>query len=159
MPELLMIAIYIIGGLILLYFGANWLVQGAITLALHLGLSPLIVGLTVVALGTSVPEALVTVRAAIGHQGGITGRVLSKCSRNSSSSTRGLLSSRGAATAAVSQLMVQPGNFCFRPGRMQVVRKTSPSAPILMMRILCIFLPVGPKPLRTASRLLADIYR
>jgi len=70
MPEL-MIAIYIIGGLILLYFGANWLVQGAITLALHLGLSPLIVGLTVVALGTSVPEALVSVRAAIGHQGGI----------------------------------------------------------------------------------------
>ena len=71
MPELLMIAIYIIGGLILLYFGANWLVQGAITLALHLGLSPLIVGLTVVALGTSVPEALVSLRAAIGHQGGI----------------------------------------------------------------------------------------
>ena len=71
MPELLMIAIYIIGGLILLFFGANWLVQGAITLALHLGLSPLIVGLTVVALGTSVPEALVSVQAAIGHQGGI----------------------------------------------------------------------------------------
>jgi cation:H+ antiporter len=70
MPEL-MIAIYIIGGLVLLYFGANWLVQGAITLALHLGLSPLIVGLTVVALGTSVPEALVSVQAAIGHQGGI----------------------------------------------------------------------------------------
>ena len=66
-----MIAIYIIGGLILLYFGANWLVQGAITLALHLGLSPLIVGLTVVALGTSVPEALVSVQAAIGNQGGI----------------------------------------------------------------------------------------
>ena len=71
MPELIMIAIYIIGGLILLYFGANWLVQGAITLSLHLGLSPLIVGLTVVALGTSLPEALVSVQAAIGHQGGI----------------------------------------------------------------------------------------
>ena len=71
MPQVVMIAIYIIGGLILLYFGANWLVQGAITLALHLGLSPLIVGLTVVALGTSVPEALVSVQAAIGHQGGI----------------------------------------------------------------------------------------
>ncbi|MCH2267548.1 MAG: calcium/sodium antiporter, partial [SAR324 cluster bacterium] len=54
-----------------LYFGADWLVQGAVTLALHLGLSPLIVGLTVVALGTSVPEALVSVQAAIGHQGGI----------------------------------------------------------------------------------------
>ena len=38
---------------------------------MHLGLSPLIVGLTVVALGTSLPEALVSVQAAIGHQGGI----------------------------------------------------------------------------------------
>ena len=66
-----MIGIYILGGLILLYFGANGLVRGAISLALHLGLSPLIVGLTVVALGTSVPEALVSVQAAIGHQGGI----------------------------------------------------------------------------------------
>ena len=71
MPELLMIALYITGGLVLLYFGADWLVQGAVTLALHLGLSPLIVGLTVVALGTSVPEALVSVQAALGHQGGI----------------------------------------------------------------------------------------
>jgi len=44
---------------------------GAVTLALHLGLSPLIVGLTVVALGTSIPETLVSVQAAIGHQGGI----------------------------------------------------------------------------------------
>ncbi len=71
MPELLMIALYITGGLVLLFFGADWLVQGAVTLALHLGLSPLIVGLTVVALGTSVPEALVSVQAALGHQGGI----------------------------------------------------------------------------------------
>jgi len=70
-PELLLITLYITGGLVLLYFGADWLVKGAITLALHLGLSPLIVGLTVVALGTSVPEALVSVQAAIGHQGGI----------------------------------------------------------------------------------------
>jgi cation:H+ antiporter len=71
MPELLLIALYITGGLVLLYFGADWLVNGAITLSLHFGLSPLIVGLTVVALGTSVPEALVSVQAAIGHQGGI----------------------------------------------------------------------------------------
>ena len=71
MPELLLIAIYITGGLVMLYFGADWLVNGAITLSLHFGLSPLIVGLTVVALGTSVPEALVSVQAAIGHQGGI----------------------------------------------------------------------------------------
>ena len=61
----MIITLYIIGGLILLYFGADWLVQGAVTLALHLGLSPLIVGLTVVALGTSIPETLVSVQAAI----------------------------------------------------------------------------------------------
>ena len=67
----MIITLYIVGGLVLLYFGADWLVQGAVTLALHLGLSPLIVGLTVVALGTSIPETLVSVQAAIGHQGGI----------------------------------------------------------------------------------------
>ena len=66
-----MIAILIVGGLVLLFFGADWLVKGAVTMALHLGLSPLIVGLTVVALGTSIPEALVSVQAALGNQGGI----------------------------------------------------------------------------------------
>ena len=71
MPELLMIAILVVGGLVLLFFGADWLVKGAVTMALHLGLSPLIVGLTVVALGTSLPEALVSVQAAIDNQGGI----------------------------------------------------------------------------------------
>ena len=71
MPELLMIAIFIVGGLVLLFLGADWLVKGAGTMALHLGLSPLIVGLTVVALGTSIPEALVSVQAALGNQGGI----------------------------------------------------------------------------------------
>ena len=71
MPEFLVIAILIIGGLVLLYFGADWLVQGAVTISLHFGLSPLIVGLTVVALGTSLPEALVSVQASINNQGGI----------------------------------------------------------------------------------------
>ena len=71
MPELLMIAIFIVSGLVLLFLGADWLVKGAVTMALHLGLSPLIVGLTVVALGTSIPEALVSVQAALGNQGGI----------------------------------------------------------------------------------------
>ena len=71
MHELLMIAILIVGGLVLLFFGADWLVKGAVTMALHLGLSPLIVGLTVVALGTSLPEALVSVQASLDNQGGI----------------------------------------------------------------------------------------
>jgi cation:H+ antiporter len=66
-----MIAILIIGGLVLLYFGADWLVKGAVTISLKFGLSPLIVGLTVVALGTSLPEALVSIQATLDNQGGI----------------------------------------------------------------------------------------
>lgn len=50
-------------GLILLYYGAEWLVQGASSLSLKIGLTPLIVGLTVVAFGTSAPELLVCVFA------------------------------------------------------------------------------------------------
>ena len=64
MPELLSIALLIISGLFLLFLGADWLVKGSITLALHLGLSPLIVGLTIVALGTSIPELFVSFSAA-----------------------------------------------------------------------------------------------
>ena len=71
MSEHLMIAILIFGGLVLLYFGADWLVKGAITISLKFGLSPLIVGLTVVALGTSLPEALVSIQATLDNQGGI----------------------------------------------------------------------------------------
>ena len=71
MPELFSIALFIIGGLFLLFLGADWLVKGSITLALHFGLSPLVVGLTVVALGTSFPEALVSIQAAIENRGGI----------------------------------------------------------------------------------------
>ena len=71
MSELLMIAILILGGLVLLYFGADWLVKGAVTISLKFGLSPLIVGLTVVALGTSLPEALVSIQATLNNQGGI----------------------------------------------------------------------------------------
>ena len=47
----------------LLYFGAEWLVKGASEVALKLGISPLVVGLTVVAFGTSMPELLVCLKA------------------------------------------------------------------------------------------------
>ncbi|MCB9459253.1 MAG: calcium/sodium antiporter [Anaerolineaceae bacterium] len=52
-------------GLVLLFFGGNWLVEGASRLARSLGISPLVVGLTVVALGTSAPELLVSLSAAL----------------------------------------------------------------------------------------------
>jgi cation:H+ antiporter len=47
-------------GAVALYFGANWLVDGAIALALRYGVSRIIVGLTIVALGTSSPEAVLS---------------------------------------------------------------------------------------------------
>lgn len=52
-------------GLAGLYFGGNWLVTGASRLARSLGVSALVVGLTVVAIGTSAPELLVSVSAAL----------------------------------------------------------------------------------------------
>ena len=62
----------IAGGLIALYFGAGWLVGAATAVARGLGVSPLLVGLTVVALGTSLPELVVGVRAALGGHPGIS---------------------------------------------------------------------------------------
>ena len=54
-----------IAGIGLLYFGAEWLVKGASQLALGLGVRPLIVGLTVLAMGTSAPEMTVSLLSAI----------------------------------------------------------------------------------------------
>lgn len=54
-----------VGGLVCLVLGAELLVRGASKLALRLGLSPLVVGLTIVAFGTSAPEMAVTVGAAL----------------------------------------------------------------------------------------------
>ena len=58
-------------GLVLLVAAAQALVRGASSLALRLGLSPLVVGLTVVAFGTSAPELVVSVQAALANAGGI----------------------------------------------------------------------------------------
>lgn len=55
----------------LLFWGAEWLVKGGAGLALRCGLTPLVVGLTVVAYGTSSPELLVSLKAAWAGQPGI----------------------------------------------------------------------------------------
>ncbi len=57
--------IFILIGLALLYKGANWFVEGASALAKHFGISPLVIGLTVVAFGTSMPELVVNFFASI----------------------------------------------------------------------------------------------
>ena len=50
-------------GLVLLYYGAEWLVRGSARIARALGITPLVIGLTVVAFGTSAPELVVSVLA------------------------------------------------------------------------------------------------
>jgi cation:H+ antiporter len=55
-------------GLAVLVAGAELLVRGASKLALAFGISPLVVGLTVVAFGTSTPEVAVSVKAAVANQ-------------------------------------------------------------------------------------------
>ncbi|MCB2002675.1 MAG: sodium:calcium antiporter, partial [Rhodoferax sp.] len=54
-----------LAGLVALVVGASVLVRGASGLALRLGISPLVVGLTVVAFGTSAPEMAVTTSAVL----------------------------------------------------------------------------------------------
>lgn len=61
--EIIIHFLWLVGGLALLYYGAEWLVDGASRIALNLGISPLVVGLTVVAFGTSMPELLVCLKA------------------------------------------------------------------------------------------------
>ena len=58
-------------GLVVLIKGSDWLVEGAVTLARRLGLSPLIIGLTVVAMGTSAPEVAASIAAALAGSGDI----------------------------------------------------------------------------------------
>jgi len=53
------------GGLILLFFGGEVLLRGAVSIALRSGLSPLLIGLTIVAFATSMPELMVTVTSGL----------------------------------------------------------------------------------------------
>lgn len=57
--------LFVFGGSIYLVMGGDLLVRGSTALSRKLGISPMVVGLTVVALGTSAPELVVSVRAAV----------------------------------------------------------------------------------------------
>jgi len=63
-PVYLMILL-LLGGILALYFGADWMVRGAARLQGLLGLSPIVIGLTVVSLGTSAPELFVALLATL----------------------------------------------------------------------------------------------
>ncbi|MFZ1680930.1 MAG: calcium/sodium antiporter [Rhizobiaceae bacterium] len=57
--------LFILAGLALLFAGGEGLVRGAVAIAERLGLSKLVIGLTIVGMGTSFPELLVSARAAL----------------------------------------------------------------------------------------------
>ena len=59
-------------GFFLLVKGADWFVEGAAGIAKKMGIPQLVIGLTIVAMGTSMPEAAVSITAAFNHNAGIT---------------------------------------------------------------------------------------
>ncbi|MEZ0577012.1 sodium:calcium antiporter, partial [Halodesulfovibrio aestuarii] len=56
---------YLLAGGLLLWKGADWVVDAASAIARRFGISELVIGLTIVAMGTSLPEFLVTLTAAL----------------------------------------------------------------------------------------------
>ena len=63
---------FILVGFVLLIVGADYLVRGAVAIANKLNIPSLIVGLTIVAFGTSTPEFVVSIKAALSGSGGIS---------------------------------------------------------------------------------------
>jgi len=71
MNHLIVLVLEVGFGLVLLYYGAEWLVRGGKSIALRVRVSPLIIGLTLVAFGTSAPELFVSVGAALSGLGDV----------------------------------------------------------------------------------------
>ncbi|MCA9155190.1 MAG: calcium/sodium antiporter [Planctomycetales bacterium] len=59
---------FIVAGLLLLTFGAHWLVEGAVVIARLWGMSELLIGLTIVSIGTSLPEAAASIVASLKNE-------------------------------------------------------------------------------------------
>lgn len=68
---MLLAIVSLLGGFVLLIKGADWLVEGASSIAHRLGLSDLMIGLTVVSFGTSAPELIVNIIASFQDNAGI----------------------------------------------------------------------------------------
>lgn len=70
-------------GIAVLYWGAEWLIRGSAGIARGFGVKPLVVGLTVVAYGTSAPELAVATKTALEHAQPIAlGTVIGSCAAN-----------------------------------------------------------------------------
>lgn len=63
--------VFLVIGLIILIFGGEFLVKGAVGLAKAVKISPLVIGMTIVAFGTSAPELIVSITSALDNNAGI----------------------------------------------------------------------------------------
>ena len=70
--ELLIQVVLLVVGFVMLIKGADWFVEGASGIAAKFGIPQLVIGLTIVAMGTSAPEAAVSIAAAMKGNAGIT---------------------------------------------------------------------------------------
>ena len=70
--QLLLQVVLLVVGFVMLIKGADWFVDGAASLAGKFGIPQLVIGLTIVAMGTSAPEAAVSISAALQDNAGIT---------------------------------------------------------------------------------------
>lgn len=70
--EILLQVLLLVVGFVMLMKGADWFVEGASQIADRLGIPQLVIGLTIVAMGTSLPEAAVSISAAIQGSAEIT---------------------------------------------------------------------------------------
>ncbi len=108
-----MMYVELLGGLIILMVAAEVMIRGAVGLARLFGLSPLLIGMTVVALGTSAPELVVSLDAALtGNAGIATGNIVGSNIANT-------LLIVGAA--AVISPMARRGDRLYRDGALLVL--------------------------------------
>ena len=70
--EIIIQLLLITAGFIMLVKGSDWFVEGASKMAEKFGIPQLIIGLTIVAMGTSSPEAAVSITAALKNNAGIS---------------------------------------------------------------------------------------
>lgn len=74
--EIVVSAILTVVGLVLLCFGGNWLVSGGVAIAKKFRISNLVIGMTIVAYGTSTPELAASIAAAGEHSAIILGNIV-----------------------------------------------------------------------------------
>ena len=123
--DLLLDIILVIASILMLWKGADWLVESAAEIAHSLKISDLVIGLTVVAFGTSAPEFAVTIRAAITGQTDISiGNVVGSNIFN--------LGFILGGTAMIRAINITPKSILLEP----IGRNTAPAITIAALRAI-----------------------